>query len=428
MSKLLSKPFKAFTLYALLILICSIPAYYYVVESIWMEELDEHNLSIKHRVQDGLKKRSPDAKEIDYLKELWNVIQPGTSLELSNLKSIRADSAYTETHGKWQSQENEEDRYRCLSTYLSLNNQIYHLKIETNVEEVDETLLSIALVTILFFTLMIVGFVVLNRKISKKIWKPFNKTLQKLKEFDLSKHQHIEFDETDIEEFSQLNKSIEKLIQKNSSIYNQQKTFIENASHELQTPLAVLKSKLELLLQNEKFTEDQLFLIDSIHKPLGRVSRINKNLLLLAKIENNQFQEIETVDLSEIVKDSIDILEDLLKSKKIRIQLSTDKKVVLECNRTLLEILIHNLCLNAITHSISGSFINISISNNQFFIQNPGDKELSQATMFNRFETTGNHETSSGLGLSIVNEICKRYSWEINYYFHTNDHQFVISF
>src|SRR5690606_20238110 len=137
-----------------------------------------------------------------------------------------------------------------------INGKWYHLRIETNVEETDETMLAITIVTLLFFVLLVIGFIMLNRQIAKKIWQPFRNTLEKLKSFDLTTRQAVSFDQTDIEEFEELNQSLQKLINKNILVYTQQKIFIENASHELQTPLAVLKSKMNLLLQHKNITNE----------------------------------------------------------------------------------------------------------------------------------------------------------------------------
>ena len=317
MSKLLNKPFKAFTIYALIILACSIPVYYLVVDFIWLDELDEHNQIIKERIENSFNNAQIEESELNSLLKNWDRLQPNTTLTPSYLSVLKPDSTYTITKQNRYVEHNEIDRFRVLSAYININGKLYHLQIETNIEEADETMLAIAVVTLLFFALLVIGFILLNRRIAKQIWRPFRNTLEKLKSFDLTTQQTVSFDKTDIEEFEELNQSLQKLIAKNISVYNQQKTFIENASHELQTPLAVLKSKLDLLLQNKNLTNEQSEIINAIELPLSRVSRINKNLLLLAKIENKQFSVVENIELTEVINETLELLIDYTTAKQI---------------------------------------------------------------------------------------------------------------
>ena len=265
MSKLLHKPFKAFTIYALIILACSIPVYYLVVDFIWLDELDEHNHIVKERIEYSFNNAQIEENELNSLLKNWGKLQPSTTLTPSDLSVPKPDSTYTITKQNTYVEHNEIDRFRVLSSYISINGKLYHLQIETNIEEADETMLAIAIVTLLFFALLVIGFIFLNRRIAKQIWQPFRNTLKKLKSFDLTAQRAVSFDKTNIEEFEELNQSLQKLIDKNISVYSQQKTFIENASHELQTPLAVLKSKLDLLLQNKNITSEQAELLTAIY-------------------------------------------------------------------------------------------------------------------------------------------------------------------
>jgi signal transduction histidine kinase len=315
-----------------------------------------------------------------------------------------------------------------LSAYININGKLYHLQIETNIEEADETMLAIAVVTLLFFALLVIGFILLNRRIAKQIWRPFRNTLEKLKSFDLTTQQNVSFDKTDIEEFEELNQSLQKLIDKNISVYNQQKTFIENASHELQTPLAVLKSKLDLLLQNKDLTNEQSEIINAIELPLSRVSRINKNLLLLAKIENNQFADKESIEVTELVNETFELLIDYTTTKQISVDKNLSEKLALTCNKTLLEILISNLLINSIVHNAENGKINIGFSGRTLTVSNTGKIALDNKKIFERFIVSSSETANSGLGLAIVKEICNRYQWQINYTFQNNLHSFSVQF
>src|SRR5690606_22192547 len=131
----------------------------------------------------------------------------------------------------------------------------YVLVVETNIEETEETVVYIAVVTLFFFLILVLGFWILNRRLSRTIWKPFKDSLQKLQSFQLNSNEEIKFQNTDIKEFAELNATLDKLLKHNFETYNHQKEFTENASHELQTPLAILKNKIDLLLQSDDLTE-----------------------------------------------------------------------------------------------------------------------------------------------------------------------------
>jgi len=428
MSKLLHKPFKAFTIYALIILACSIPVYYLVVDFIWLDELDEHNHIVKERIEYSFNNAQIEENELNSLLKNWGKLQPSTTLTPSDLSVPKPDSTYTITKQNTYVEHNEIDRFRVLSSYISINGKLYHLQTETNIEEADETMLAIAIVTLLFFALLVIGFIFLNRRIAKQIWQPFRNTLKKLKSFDLTTQRAISFDKTNIEEFEELNQSLQKLIDKNISVYSQQKTFIENASHELQTPLAVLKSKLDLLLQNKNITSEQAELLTAIDLPLSRITRINKNLLLLAKIENKQFAEVENIELTEVINETLELLSDYTTLKQISADENFSEKLFLSCNKTLLEILVNNLLINAIVHNTEQGKIQISFSNKTLTISNTGKTALSNEKLFERFTISSSETANSGLGLAIVKEICNRYNWHIHYTFENNLHSFSVQF
>lgn len=244
MSQLLNKPFKLFSLYALIILVCSIPVYYLVIDNLWIEELDEYNLIIKKRIEKKIAKVQIEEAELNKTLALLKILQPGTKIFPTNTSNIKVDSVYTITKHNEYAEVNEMDRFRGLSSYIFIIDTPYHFIVESNIEDAEGIISSIAFVTLLFFILLVVGFVFLNKIIAGKIWGPFKVTLEKLKLFDLNKYQNIHFEKTDILEFEELNTVLTKLIQGNITVYKHQKTFIENASHELQTPIALLKSKV----------------------------------------------------------------------------------------------------------------------------------------------------------------------------------------
>ncbi len=428
MNKLLNKSFKSFTIYALIVLATSVPAYYYLVDSIWLRELDEHNEIVADRTEKELNSLNIAQTELNQSITLWNKIQPGTNLEKTTLDNNRTDSTYTVLRKNIYVEHNEIDRFRGLSRVIKVNGENYLLTVETNIEETEETAIAIAILTFLFFLILVVGFLILNKRLSVKLWQPFRNTLTELKTFNLNSQNKISFEESKILEFEELNVALNKLIEHTISVYKSQKEFTENASHELQTPLAIIKNKLDILLQKEALTDRQYQIIEDINKALTRVSRINKNLLLLAKIENHQFDESETINLSELTEECLEQLKEHFSTKELSVHTSIEKDCVVTGNRVLIEVLINNLLLNSIKHSSQKGIVEVKLSQSGFIISNSGTTTLEKEHLFKRFKKSSEESSGSGLGLSIVEQICKRHQWTIDYDFHQETHTFKINF
>lgn len=428
MTKLLNRPLKAFTIYSLIILIISIPVYVLVVDRIWVEELDENNWLTLEHTKKRLKAKAFTKEDIEKINQIWGELQPGVSIIKSNDKEKFKDSVYEVIRPNSYDLDDGEDRFRGLKSYLNINGEPYEITIETNVEEADQTLIAIALVTLCFFLLLIIGFILLNRKIAINSWKPFYKTLQSLKLFDITKDTSIELVKTDIQEFQELNYSLEKLVKNNSNAYQQQKLFIENASHELQTPIALLKSKLDLLIQEKEVTPKIAEIINNIEIPLSRLSRINKNLLILAKVENRQYNELESLHVDHFINTSFLLLSDYINSKNITVTQNIKNTIEVQANYFLLETLINNLLSNAIRHTLVDGEIKIKLENNTLFISNSGKTALNKEQLFERFSSLSQEKSSSGLGLAIIKEIVNKYKWSINYHYQNGFHTFYIQF
>lgn len=428
MNKLLNKSLKSFTIYALIVLATSVPAYYYLVDSIWLRELDEHNEIVADRTENELNQLELTETELNQSIVLWNKIQPGTNLQKTTLDKNRKDSTYTVLRKNPYVAHEDIDRFRGLSRVIEINGEAYLLTVETNVEETEETAVAIAILTFLFFVILVVGFLILNRRLSVKLWQPFKNTLTRLKAFNLNSHTSIKFENSNILEFQELNEALNKLIDHTISVYKSQKEFTENASHELQTPLAIIKNKLDILLQKETLTDRQYQIIEDINKTLTRVSRVNKNLLLLAKIENHQFDGSQVINLSELSEQCLEQLNEHLLNKKLSIQTEIEKDIFITGNKILIDILINNLLLNAIRHNSQNGFVKVSLNKAGLFISNSGMNALEKENLFKRFKKHSDQSSGSGLGLAIVEQVCKRHQWAIAYEFHQETHTFKISF
>lgn len=427
MKKLLNKTLGTFVLYSLVVLAASIPAYYYLVDNIWLNELDEHNEIIAERTENELNKLQLTETELSQSIVLWNKIQPGTNLQEATTL-IGSDSTYTISRENPYAPNKDIDRFRGLHKIIYINEKPYYLTIETNVEETEETVIAIAAITLLFFLILVIGFLLLSKWLSVRLWKTFRSTLSKLKTFNLNNQTAITFEKSNTLEFEELNIALRKLLDHNISVYKTQKEFTENASHELQTPLAIIKNKLDLLLQKETVTERQYQIIEEINRALTRITRINKNLLLLAKIENHQFDDNAIINIDELTQQCIVQFKEHSDNKNISLKTEITKNVTIEGNKILTEILLNNLLLNAIRHNIQNGTIIVSLNKNELRISNSGTTELNNSTIFKRFAKTSNESGGSGLGLSIIQQICNRHSWTIDYQFTNNFHNFSIHF
>lgn len=426
MKPLLTKTTKPFLIYVLIVLMISIPVYYFVVDTIWKSELDEHNQIIVEKTAYEFNQLQLSEEALDKSLELWNHIQPETNIERISPNQVKRDTIYTyERHLPFISEQKKE-RYRCLEKVIYIHNKPYLFTIQTNIEESHETIAVIAMITIFFFVMIVVGLLYLNRKLSSSIWKPFRSTLNQLKTFNLNSQNTIEFPASDTTEFEELNQSLYKLIERNISTYKTQKEFTENASHELQTPLAIIKNKLDLLLQDQNLTEKQYSIAEDMNRALTRSSRINKNLLLLAKIENNQFDSSEIISFDHLLHQSIDILGEHFEQKNISVTEHISNGVQVSGNNILAEILINNLIINAIRHTAVGGSICIQLTNSVFEISNSGAEKLNTDLLFKRFSKLSTDNSGSGLGLSIIQEICRFHHWTISYRFENQNHVFTV--
>lgn len=426
MKPLLTKTTKPFLIYVLIVLMISIPVYYFVVDTIWKSELDEHNQIIVEKTAYEFNQLQLSEEALNRSLELWNHIQPETSIERISPSQVKQDSIYTyEKHLPFISEQKKE-RYRCLKKVIYIHGKPYLFTIQTNIEESHETIAVIALITIFFFVVIVLGLLYLNRKLSSSVWKPFRSTLDQLKTFNLNSQSTIEFPASDTAEFEELNQSLYKLIERNVSTYKTQKEFTENASHELQTPLAIIKNKLDILLQDQNLTEKQYRIAEDMNRALTRSSRINKNLLLLAKIDNNQFDSSEIISLDLLLHQSIDILREHFEQKNISVTEHISNEVQVRGNNILTEILINNLLINAIRHTAVGGSISVQLTHSVFEVSNSGTEKLNTDFLFKRFSKLSTDNSGSGLGLSIIQEICRFHEWSVNYRFENQHHIFSV--
>ena len=272
------------------------------------------------------------------------------------------------------------------------------------------------------------AIVLMMRFISERLWLPFEKTLKAIEGFRLENGVCPKLEDSTTKEFARLNAALEKLMAGSLHSYRLQKEFTENASHELQTPLAVFRSKLDLLLQQPDISERQAAIIQDLYNMNGRLSRLSRNLLLLAKMENNQFSRTEAVDVVTVVKELLPYTDSLAGGPALKQHINTGS-LPLKANRPLLESMVSNLVVNAVRHNRPGGEITVSLHCNRLTISNTSDGAALDGNMiFNRFYRPSEKTGGNGLGLSIVKAVCCYHGWSVSYSYTNGQHVFTVVF
>jgi signal transduction histidine kinase len=288
---------------------------------------------------------------------------------------------------------------------------------------------SISLYTFcLFLTLLFISLLI-NYLISRRLWSPFYKSVEKADSFNILSDKPLDLPETNIIEFQQLNRVFERMAQKMRSDYLNLKEFNENAAHEIQTPLAIIRSKSELLMQSKNLRKESIDLIKSINEATNKLFKLNQGLLIISKIENQYYSEIKKISLKELVSVCLDNYREIMNLRKIRVEFEASSPAMVEMNEVLADILISNLLSNAVRYNIDKGFIKCHIDNQYLVISNSGSPLYSDPELlFRRFHKGSDNPQSVGLGLSIVRKITDNYKMEIIYTCTGNIHEVKLTY
>ncbi|MGC1389737.1 MAG: HAMP domain-containing sensor histidine kinase [Bacteroidales bacterium] len=299
----------------------------------------------------------------------------------------------------------------------------YTITIIQTLDEEQELLKDISLYRFFLLFSLLLFSILFNYLIARKLWRPFYISVNNASRFDIQSDKPLELPETDINEFIQLNEVFENMTSKMRDDYLNLKEFSENASHEIQTPLAVIRSKTDLLMQQKNLNKESLSLIKSINESTTKLFKLNQGLLLISKIENQVFHEKKIVSLKQIIVNALDNYKEIMQLKKITVEMDADDEALVEMNVVLAEIMISNLLSNAVRFNIDGGFIKCHIDKMLLILTNSGlALTIKPEDLFKRFHKSSNNPQSVGLGLSIVKEITETYGMQINYICHDSIH------
>lgn len=319
--------------------------------------------------------------------------------------------------------------YRQLAFNAMVKGRAYSIRVRRAIVEQKELIEGVFLLEGLLFIAFVIVLTLVNNRVSKKIWAPFYFILDKINNYKVDLAQSVALPRNSIDEFNELSVAIEKMSVKIKNEFNILREFTENASHEIQTPLAIIRNKLEMLLQSPALSKEQMDLINSVSVAAKRLSKLNEALIILSKIENRQFHQVENTKIDVLVDESLLRFEELIRIKSISVEKTCFQSASVKMHPYLAEMLVENLVINAIKHNVSPGKILISIKKDVLEMANTGPASaLGTEKLFQRFAKTNSNSSSLGLGLSIVKAICDTYLFSINYSVSNGFHKVAVHF
>ncbi|SFZ94221.1 hypothetical protein SAMN05428642_1049 [Flaviramulus basaltis] len=410
-TKLIKKTSKTFLITGLILAVLSSIALFFYTRNLLQNEVEEALYSTEARVDDALKNNKiqyslPPVTEIREVKILKKEILKDTII--------------------YDPSQDEMELFRELSTYKSINGKIYQITIRDLVVESQDILLAIVISNIVVFLLAFIFLFYFNTAKNLQVWSPFFKNLEQMKRFSLTTKESINLIDSDVLEFSELKTEIETLTNKVRMDYENLKQFTEDVSHEMQTPLAIIQAKIDNIINEHSINDKQFEQITSIQKDIQRLKQLNKRIGILTKIDNNQFVNVEPVNLSGFIKEKVNNYKELGFNNIIHF---SNENLTVLMDALLGDILINNLVSNAIKHSNKEDKISIITNKNSLIISNVGeDALLHPEKLFQRFYRESKGNQSTGLGLAIVKKICDFYGFKVSYKFEVKQHIFSIHF
>ena len=395
-------------------------------------------LGIMSEVNDEVDDSLEDYSELIITRSLAGKELPAHDSGSNNQYFLReVDESYVRSHQAisyrdsmiYIKEKNETEPARILTTiFKDKENRHYELSVFTPTIEKRDLQEAIFHLLIALFATLLIAILVINIWVFRRSMKPFYQLLNWLDKYRLGQENEPLDISTDTSEFRKLNETVKRYATHSEEIYRQQKLFIGNASHEIQTPLAVCQNRIEMLMEDESLSEEQLSELAKTYQTLEYVSKLNKSLLLLSKIDNSQFVDSANVCINELVHRYMDDYQEVYDYKEIQITLNEKENFHLQINETLATMLITNLLKNAYVHNNEHGTIQIEIGKDYISFSNSGDLQpLDEKRIFERFYQGKKKEGTTGLGLAIVAAICRQCSLAVSYRFVNNMHEFHVT-
>lgn len=350
------------------------------------------------------KLRVDELRIIEHLKEHPDFISMDPIISVSEVNSQDNFETGIRDVYVYDPIEKEEEPFRELVSVNEINGKFYLIKVRHSTIESKDFIIAIVLSMLVILILMFVMLFIVNTKLSLKLWRPFYSNLNELKSYSLVSNEPIKLIDSEIDEFRDLRISLVQLTTKLQADYQSLKEFTENASHEIQTPLSILSLNLDEILQSTH-SEENYKKLYSCYQSVQRLSKLNEKLLLLTKIENNQFTNLVLVDFNSLIKEKIEEFDTLLDNNELKVDLLEEGSFRVNIDPVLANMLIINLISNAIKHSPKKGLIEIKIDKNSLGLKNDTLVPIDSTRIFERFKKGNDAGNSTGLGLSIVKSI-----------------------
>lgn len=400
---------------AVLIFVVGSCTFYFVLRYILIHQMDLTLQMEREEIEMEVREDGEFPEELAFT-QLWVAY-----IETSN----PTPATFISTH---ETKDSKDLSVRQLHFPAVVEGKSYQVIVSTPLGQTEHLLNVIILVTIVMIGLILVIMFLINRRMVGKLWKPFYETIERTAQYDLTHDAPLTLGETEIDEFSLLNQSINKMTGRAQQEYRSLKEFTVHAAHEMQTPLSVIRLKLDNLIQSEGSMEGNANLILDMERSVTKLSRLNRSLLLLTKVENHQFVLNETVQLDALINEKCEEFAELLAAKEITCTLSLAPVAIL-FHTHLAEIVVSNLVANAIQYNLVGGTIYIQLDNNALVVSNTSASgKLDEERVFQRFYRQNTAEgEGNGLGLSIIKQICDFAHYPITYTYHHQMHVFTIA-
>ncbi|KGE13549.1 sensor histidine kinase [Sphingobacterium deserti] len=408
---------------------------FFVIISVWAACFYAYILDeVYDNVDDGLKNQKIEIlREVYKYPELLETTDFGIAqfriLPVTDSLSFFEDNRLSSVFF-YMPYDDEQEPYRLLRTgFYAADRKPYHLEIRTSTVEEDDLIYDLTSALLVLYLVLVLGMYLIHESVLRKAWKPFHTILDNLKHYRFGKKENLQPVHTNISEFNNLEDEIQRMWKRNEDVFMEQKRFIENAAHELQTPLAITINKLELLMEDETLSGGQLTQLEDSKLSLRRLVNLNKALLMLSRIENRQYAEVEIINFNTLTQGLLEDLSDLIAFKNIRVECVEQGVFEARVNNGLAVVLISNLLRNAIRHNYEGGTISIVFQSQRLSVANTGSLQpLDSNKVFRRFYKGTQDTRSNGLGLAIVKSIADGYaSLDVDYQFSAEKHIFTIS-
>ncbi len=408
---------KASIIISISVLLISGIIYYIAINQIARDQLDNNLNEEIEEVKTYIKTNHQLPKQVDFDEDVTTFTKTG----LSKYPTQFFDAVYTNL------KEKKAEQGRAVAALITLNGHNYIVKIIVSREGTEYLIQVISIITLLLTIILLSILVVTNKLVLNKLWQPFYNILFQVQKFNVADSTQITTYQSNVEEFEQLSIAVSTMSSRVIVDYQGLKAFTENASHEMMTPIAVITSKLDTLIQDERLQSNQLSQITDIYSATNKLSRLNQSLLLLVKIENGLIQEDELLNLKSLLLEKIQQFQEMVQNKNIDLKFEIND-LEIKASKYLVDILINNLFSNAIKHHAVPGKIRINLAGRKLLFQNSGDKNpLREELIFERFYK-GRSSDGIGLGLAVIKNICSKYKYKLAYQFAGQLHTFSIEF